>query len=182
MVTETDLQNETSIIQQSLAEPESFRPLYEKYYKKIFLFLFHRLGDKEQSADMTQQVFLKALGGLSKFQDRGFPFSAWLYRIAINECNGHFRKTKQIRIVTLEETTVIHLFEELTTDHTIETLHQKLPTILQQLKSEELQLIELRYFESRPFAEIASILNITETYTKVKTYRVLDKMKKLFLL
>ncbi len=180
MVIETEIQNEALVIRQSLTDPESFRPLYEKYYKKIFLFLFHRLGNKEQSADMAQQVFLKALGGLRKFQDRGFPFSAWLYRIAINECNDHFRKTKKIRVVTLEDAHVTKLFEEMTADQTVDNLHKKLPIILQQLRVEELQLIELRFFESRPFAEIASILGITETHAKVKTYRVLDKMRKLF--
>jgi len=180
VVTETERLSEALLIKKSLVDSESFRPLYEKYYKRIFLFIFHRIGHKEQSADIVQQVFLKALGGLSKFQDKGFPFSAWLYRIAINECNGHFRKTKQIRLVTLDEADVTHLFDEITVDQTVENLSQKLPAILQQLRQEELELIVLRYFESRPFAEIASILSITETHAKVKTYRILKKMKKLF--
>ncbi|NJM24973.1 MAG: sigma-70 family RNA polymerase sigma factor [Bacteroidia bacterium] len=57
----------------------------------------------------------------------------------------------------------------------------RLPFILEKLKPEELQLIELRYMESRPFKEVADILGISENYAKVRTYRVLDKMKKLFL-
>ena len=81
----------------------------------------------------------------------------------------------------LEESKVGHLFEELTSDNTQEELELKLPLILQKLNVDELQLIEFRFFEARPFKEIAEMLDITETYAKVKTYRTLEKMKKLFL-
>ena len=62
----------------------------------------------------------------------------------------------------------------------MEELKLKLPHILERLKEEELEVIELRFLEGRPFKEVAEILGITETYAKVKTYRILEKMKKLF--
>ena len=85
--------NEEEVLTLSRTDPEAFKSIYTKYFKKIFLFVLHRIGEKQISADITQQVFLKALMGLSKFQFKGLPFSAWLYRIAINECNDFFRKT-----------------------------------------------------------------------------------------
>ena len=173
--------DEEVILRRSQADPEVFRLMYEKYYKKLFLFILHRTGEKETTADLTQQVFLKALTGLGKFQFRGLPFSAWLYRIAINECNDFFRKTRRTRWVVLEETSVEAFYEELTAGNTNDELHKKLPAILQQLVPEHLQLIELRFFEGRSFKEVSEILGITESHAKVKTYRVLKKMKKLFL-
>ena len=173
--------DEEVILRRSQADPEAFRLMYEKYYKKLFLFILHRTSEKETTADLTQQVFLKALTGLGKFQFRGLPFSAWLYRIAINECNEFFRKTKRTRCVVLEETSEEAFYEELTAGNTRDELHKKLPAILQQLIPEHLQLIELRFFEGRSFREVSEILGITETHAKVKTYRVLKKMKKLFL-
>ena len=125
---------------------------------------------------------MKALMALGKFQFPGLPFSAWLYRIAINECNEYFRKTKRTRWVVVEESCEEAFYEELTAGNTRDELHKKLPTILQQLAPEHLQLIELRFFEGRSFKEVSNILGITETHAKVKTYRVLKKMKKLFLL
>jgi len=173
--------NEEAILIRSRTNPEAFKSIYTKYFKKIFLFVLHRVGEKQISADITQQVFLKALIGLSKFQFKGLPFSAWLYRIAINECNDFFRKVKKSRLVVLEDAKVEYLFEELTAENTQDELERKLPSILQQLSEEDLQLIEFRYFERKPFKEIAEILDITETHAKVKTYRTLEKMKKLFL-
>ena len=55
------IQEEESLIHQSQADPEAFRPLYEKYFKRIFLFVHHRVGDKDLTSDITSQVFLKAL-------------------------------------------------------------------------------------------------------------------------
>lgn len=176
-----DTKEEESVILKSQADPEAFRPLYEKYFKRIFLFVHHRIGEKALSADITSQVFLKALLNINKFTLRGLPFSAWLFRIAINECHDFFRKHKRYRLVTMEEEMVDHLFEELTSETRLDDLRQKLPSILQKLSENELQIIELRFFEQRPFKEVADILGITETYAKVRVYRTLDKMKKLFL-
>ena len=176
-----DTKEEESVILKSQADPEAFRPLYEKYFKRIFLFVHHRIGEKALSADITSQVFLKALLNINKFTLRGVPFSAWLFRIAVNECHDFFRKHKRYRLVTMEEEMVDHLFEELTSETRLDDLRQKLPAILQKLSENELQIIEMRFFEQRPFKEVADILGITETYAKVRVYRTLDKMKKLFL-
>jgi RNA polymerase sigma-70 factor (ECF subfamily) len=103
------LRDEELLIRNSQADPEAFRPLYEKYFKRIFLFVHHRVGDKAMTADLTSQVFLKALINIKKFSFRGLPFSAWLFRIALNECNDFFRKNKRYRLVTMEEGMVEHL-------------------------------------------------------------------------
>jgi RNA polymerase sigma-70 factor, ECF subfamily len=174
-------QDEKHLILRSQTDPEAFRPLYEKYFKRIFLFVLHRVGDKSLAADVTSQVFLKALVHIKRFKFRGLPFSSWLFRIALNECNDYFRKTSRYRIVRLEDAAVEHLYEELTHATREEDLRQQLPAILQKLSAEELQLIELRFFEQRPFREVAEIIGITETYAKVRVYRIVQKMKKLFL-
>jgi RNA polymerase sigma-70 factor (ECF subfamily) len=53
-----------------------------------------------------------------------------------------------------------------------------LMTVIKNLPEDDLQLIELRFFEKRQFKEIAEILNLTETNAKVKLYRILEKVKK----
>ncbi len=181
-ISEKDLDfDEERAIRQAQIDAQAFKPLYEKYFKKIFLFVLHRIGNKELTADITQQVFLKALTNLPKFQFRGLPFSAWLYRISLNECNDYYRKTKRARLVTLDEKAANYLYEELTYDYTLEELENRLPDLLHKLKDLELQLIQLRFFENRSFKEIGDIVEMTEVNAKVKTYRTLEKIKKLFL-
>jgi RNA polymerase sigma-70 factor (ECF subfamily) len=117
---------------------------------------------------------------LERYTFRGLPFSSWLYRIAVNECNDFFRKSKRERTVVIEDEHVGHLYDEMFGENMQEEIRLKLPFILEKLKPDELHVIELRFLEGRPFKEVAEILNITETYAKVRTYRILDKMKKLF--
>lgn len=178
--TEQQLLIEEEVIRESKKDPQAFRSIYEKYYKRIFLFVLHRVGDKEQCADITSQVFLKAMVSLNSYQSRGLPFSSWLYRIAVNECNNFFRKNKRERLVVLEDSHVAYLYDEMFGETLQEELKARLPYIFEKLKPDELQLIELRFLENRAFKEVAEILDITETYAKVRTYRILEKMKKLF--
>ncbi|HZY80580.1 MAG TPA: sigma-70 family RNA polymerase sigma factor [Cyclobacteriaceae bacterium] len=172
---------EEEAIRKSVKNPEAFKSLYEAYFKKIFLFVFHRVGDKETTADITQQVFLNALSNISRYQFRGLPFSSWLFRIAVNQCNDYFRKNKKMRMVVLEDPHIRGLYDDLTAEQSWDEWERKLPGVLEQLDDDDLQLIELRYFEQRPFKEVSEILGITESNTKVRTYRILERMKKIFL-
>lgn len=180
LVTDDQLLLEEEVIRKAQADPAAFRSLYEKYFKRIFLFVLHRVGEKELSADITSQVFLKALQKLPQYQFKGVPFSSWLFRIAVNECNDFFRKNKRQRMVVLEDEHAELMYEEMFGEEVLAELKVKLPLILEKLSEEELQFIELRFMEARPFKEMADILGISENYAKVKTYRVLEKMKKLF--
>jgi RNA polymerase sigma-70 factor, ECF subfamily len=175
------IENEQKLVEKAKQNSEAFRPLYEHYYKPIFLFVLGRMGDKELTADLTSQVFLKALQGIGKYTDQGLPFSAWLYRIAINEINMFFRKQKHERFVTLDAEMLINLHEELTSDLSAEHLQGRLTAMLQKLSETELHILELRFFERLSFKEIAEILTITEVNAKVRVYRTLDKLKKYFI-
>lgn len=172
---------EENWVREATLDPGAFRPLYEANFKKVYLFILHRVADKDVAGDLTQQVFLSALTHIGRYQFRGLPFSAWLFRIAVNQCNDFFRKSKRARTVVLEDTSVEALYTELTADQTMEEWEKQLPSVLEQLAADDLHVIELRFFEQRPFKEIGDILGITETYAKVRTYRILDRMKKLFL-
>src|SRR6185295_17215388 len=109
-------ESEEKIIRLSQKDPAAFKPLYEKYFRKILLFVLHRVNDKEIARDITQQVFFKVITKIGLFQFRGLPFSSWLYRIAVNECNDYFRKRNRVRWVKLEQENVGYLYEELTAD------------------------------------------------------------------
>src|SRR5690606_40648180 len=91
-------------------------PYTTLFRSNIFLFILHRVGDKPTTADLTSQVFFKALTNLSRYQFRGLPFSAWLYRIAVNECNELFRREKRVRYVVLEDGVAENLYEIFTSD------------------------------------------------------------------
>lgn len=87
---------ESEIIVLAQKDRKHFGILYDNYFDEIFRFVFKRLGGKEAIAgDLTQQTFIKAMANLEKYEDRGFPFSSWLYRIAQNEVAMFFRSQKK---------------------------------------------------------------------------------------
>ena len=154
-----------------------FRPLYDRYYEPIFRYIYQRTTDEALTADLCSQVFLKAMQRLEDYKFRGVPFSAWLYRIAANETAQHFRQTKRRRIISMEEINLQDVMEEL--DEPFDEEEKwKLLGLLDELKGKDLDLIEMRFFEQRPFKEIAEIIGITESNAKVRTYRILDRLKK----
>lgn len=175
--TEAELVTENDYVEAAKKNPAKFEVLYNKYYEPIFRFIFQRMDDKEMAYDITSQVFLKALTNLKKYQYRGVPFSSWLYRIALSEINQFFRDKKAERTVNVDTTDIKDMVDILEEDF-LEEYKPKLVNAIATLDEESLLLIEMRFFEKRAFKEIAEILNITENNAKVKTYRVLDKLKK----
>lgn len=172
-----DIALEIQQITAAKENPQQFNVLYEKYFKSIYLFIYRRTADEALTADLTSQVFLKALINIKKFHFKGLPFSSWLYRIAFNEMNMYFRKHAANRIVNIEQSGIIQIAEEAEVQDQTEAL-KKMTMVLKRLNSDEIQLIELRFFEKRSFAEVGQITGITENNAKVRVYRIIDKLKK----
>ncbi|MCI5058854.1 MAG: sigma-70 family RNA polymerase sigma factor [Flavobacteriales bacterium] len=174
-----ELERERKFINAAKKDPKHFEFLYNKYYEQIFHFIYQRMDDKEGAFDCASQVFLKALTNLHKYEFRGLPFSSWLYRIAYSEINQFFKDRKAERTVNIDSTNLKEMVNELSQDSdNKDEKMEHLVASLRGLAEDDLNLIEMRYFEKRSFKEIGEILSITENNAKVKTYRVLEKMKK----
>lgn len=176
-VSEEAMLEEWLEIQAAQRDPALFRPLYNRYYEPIFRFIYQRTADEMLTADLCSQVFLKALQRLQAYAFKGVPFSAWLYRIAMNETAQHFRRSQRSRTVSVEEGNLLNMIDELDEPND-RPGPQELMRALDGLKEDDLQLVEMRFFEQRPFKEIADILGITESNAKVRTYRILERLKK----
>ena len=149
-VTKEAMLAEWNVIQEAQSNRAHFRPLYNKYYEVIFRFIFQRVGAQATSADICSQVFLKAMQRLDKYQFKGVPFSAWLYRIASNEVAQYFRDQKKNRTVCTDDVHLHDIIDEVN-EQPNEQLTQNLLTCLDELKLSDLQLIELRFFEKKAF-------------------------------
>lgn len=179
MLSEDEIRNEYSILERSRKDARAFGELYEKYFDRIFNFIYRQLDDEDLTADLCSQTFINALNNVHRFEFRGVPVSAWLYRIAANEVNKHYRKQKSTRVFSIEEFRVKELVE-MGTDGYDEDLIQRLIGYLKQLPTDMLEVLELRFFEDKDFKEIAYILSITESGAKMRTYRALDRLRKNF--
>jgi RNA polymerase sigma-70 factor (ECF subfamily) len=178
--TSDKLQQELDWITSAKQDPECFGPLYKKYHEQIFRYIYQRMDDQELAFDVTSQVFIKAMNNLHKYEYRGVPFSSWLYRIAKSELYQAFRDRKARKTVNVESMHLFEMIEDFEEDDSSEN-KKRLLKCLTLLKANDLQLIELRYFERRSYREIGDILEITENNAKVKAFRALERLKKLFM-
>lgn len=178
-MSDDEIKEEYLILEKARKDPRAFGLLYEKHFDKIFNFIYRQTDDEDLTADLCSQTFLLALNNLEKYEFRGVPFSAWLYRIASNEVNKHYRKEKQTKVFSIEEGKVRELFGQ-ANEEWDEELIQRLLQYLKDLPTEMLEVLELRFFEDKDFKEIAFILNITESGAKMRTYRALDRLRKSF--
>lgn len=175
------------LIEQAKRDPEAFGRLFDIYHPQILRYCIHRTGDVEYGRDLAAQTFLKALMKLWQFRWHGIPFSAWLYRIATNEINDHFRSKRMLSLDHLLDTQGFEVTDE--RDFRQELIeaqieleqHEQFLALLQELKTLSLkyqEVISLRFFEDKSIAEIATILGKREGTIKSLLSRGLAYLRK----
>ncbi|MBS1977956.1 MAG: sigma-70 family RNA polymerase sigma factor [Bacteroidetes bacterium] len=182
-MTESEISKENEIIERCRSDSRAFGELYEKYFDRIYHYLLRQTDDEDMAGDLCSQTFVNALNNLNRYEFRGLPFSAWLYKIAANEVNKYYRRKKTKKVFSIEEDTIRRLVDrgaQHQGDEEKEDLISRLVTYLKDLPTDMLQVLELRYFEDKDFREIAFILDITESGAKMRTYRALDKLRRQF--
>jgi len=76
--------DERLLIEAAQKDPRRFGELYEANFERVYSYVARRVGDRATAEDVTADVFHQALANLPRFEWRGVPFCAWLYRIAAN--------------------------------------------------------------------------------------------------
>ncbi len=158
---------------------KEFAQLYERFYEPVLQFIYRRMDGVEEAYDIAAQVFVKVYLNINKYTYKGLPFAAWLYRIALNEVTQHYRKLSRSRTVTLSNKAMKSIAEE--SGSAEAELSACMAEAMQHLEEQDVQLIELRFFEGLPFAEVAEVLGITENNAKVRTYRMLERLKEVYI-
>ena len=76
--------DERLLIEEAQKDPARFAELYENNFERVYAYVVRRVGDRAETEDLTSEVFHHALANLHRFEWRGIPFAAWLFRIAAN--------------------------------------------------------------------------------------------------
>lgn len=159
----------------------SYGQLIRRWERKIFSFICRYIGDREDARDLTQDTFTKAYRNLGSLSDRR-RFSAWLYRIALNECRMRFRRQKNIRAVALEESGQEERAVDASTPESrlaAKEEVQLLREVFQDLPEEQRVVILMKEFQGLKFQEISEILDVPLSTAKSRMYLGLKTLKRL---
>jgi RNA polymerase sigma-70 factor (ECF subfamily) len=171
--------DEESLVRRAQArDADAFAQLYEAHFEKVYRYVAMRLGNEMEAEDVTQEVFLKALGSISSFRWKGVPFLAWLYRIARNQVIDHYRekpKTPPVSITGLqvpEEGNPVEMAEE-------KNEFERIVKAAGKLTDAQREVIALRFVSDLSIAETARVMGRSEGAVKALQHSALTALRKI---
>ncbi len=159
---------------------EAFAALHDSYAKAIYRFLFARLNHQMDAEDLTGEVFLRAWNSLSSYRQRGFPFSAYLFRIARNLLADHYRRLDRERLFVDQDARALSKRGSLDDQIMSKQEHQELYEILSKIKDDYRDVLILRFISGLTPDEIAIVMRRSPGAVRVLQHRALAALRKQF--
>ena len=128
-------------------------------------------GDNDLAADLSQDVFINVWNALPNFRSES-SHKTWIYRIAVNTCLQHIRKSKNRIRVPIEHAGVI------TETGNNDEQTNELMKAIGQLENID-RLIIMMVLDELEYEEIARVMGISENNLRVKIHRIKQKLKTL---
>ncbi len=159
-------------------DADAVAALYQRHSPAIFRYFSFRVNDQATAEDLTGEVFLKVVEALPRYVDRGFPFAAWLFRIAHDRVVDYHRRATLRQAETLgdylpddtadTEAAALRLTED-------RELHQ----LIRHLTDEQQVVLQLRYVEGYGLEDVALIMRKNVGSVKALQHRALRHLARL---
>jgi RNA polymerase sigma-70 factor (ECF subfamily) len=171
--------DEAALVLRAKAEPEAFGILYERYVERVYAYIYHRVGNVQDTEDLTARTFYRALDKLDSYEDRGLPFSAWLFRIAHNLVANWHRDRGRRRFLSLDRLWS-HSREGDTPDAQVEQAEtqEALWDAINRLPAERRDLLLYKFSSRLSNLEIGQMMNKSEGAIKSLYFRTLAALRK----
>ncbi len=163
---------ERLLVEAAQKDPSRFGELYENNFERVYAFIARRVRDRDVVEDLTSDVFHKALTNLGRFEWRGVPFAAWLFRIAANVIADRSSRAAK-------ELSSIDDPAEPTSDAGPEEIENRaqLFRLVDRLPADQRRAIVMRFAEQKSIREIAHELERTEGAVKQLQFRGLQTLR-----
>ncbi|MEM7434066.1 MAG: sigma-70 family RNA polymerase sigma factor [Myxococcota bacterium] len=155
----------------------AFRLLFERYAPILLRLTRRHLRSDELAEEIVQQTFFRLHGARNDFR-RGSKLRPWVMTIAMNLVREHWRRKKRRKMTTLEvETQAAPEAEFMPIE--IRQRSALLHEALAQLPISQKEVVELHWFQEKPYAEVAEIIGTTEGAVRVRAHRAYATLKQL---
>ncbi|MGH7667339.1 MAG: RNA polymerase sigma factor [Candidatus Dormibacteria bacterium] len=169
-----DLEEERRLLEAAKQNPADFAKLYDRYVDQIHAFAYHQTGSWERAQDVTATTFMRAYAEIGRFEWRGVPYSAWLYRVASNLVMREHRRQGWI---TLPDNLVDSA--EGPEDAAIRSEQvRRIQAAVRQLSPDQRQAITLRFGTGLRNAEVGRVMRKSEGAVKLLVFRGLRSLER----
>jgi RNA polymerase sigma-70 factor (ECF subfamily) len=154
---------------------DSYGKIYGIFYKRIYRYCHFNTQNRELSQDICQETFIKAWRAIPSFSiKKGGSLQAFFFRIARNLIIDNARKKKTASLENYEN---LASKEDLAENLDRKDENKKLKEAMAKLTEADKQIIILHYFEEMSGSEIAKVVGIREGALRVRTHRIIKKLK-----
>ena len=162
--------DERLLVQAAQNDPSQFVALYEIHFGRVYAFIVRRVRDRDESEDLTSEVFHRALANLPRFEWRGAPFGAWLIRIAANAVADRWKRKEKDQNVPASGNPAEISVEE-------DAHRARLFRLVDTLPTDQGRVIAMRFAEEKSVREIARELGRSEGAVKQLQFRGLQGLR-----
>ncbi len=174
-----DRKREQSLIQSAQrGDAQAFAELYRAHVDQIYRYIQYRVDNTTIAEDLTADVFVRALEGLSGYEDRSNPWLAWLYRIAHARVVDHYRRVQ--RTGEHEDLEDLELGTEDDLDSSLMSTYESsaVQLALGTLTDDQQQVIMLRFVEGYSLEKTAELMDKTTGAIKALQHRALQSLSR----
>lgn len=171
-----DMSDDAADVQRVLAgDVEAYAALVDRYYDRCARFAIRMLGNRDDAEDALQATFLRAYKALAKYQERD-KFSAWLYRILVNQCRSlAARRSHRERVFVREEALLLNAPDKPTVwsgedEEFVQRVLNELDPLLR-------EAFLLKYVEELSYEEMAALTGVGISALKMRVKRACDRLR-----
>jgi len=174
MLSAKQLEAERRLVESSQRQPQRFAHLYDRYFDRIYAFALTKAGNRAAAEDITADTFRQAFENLSRFQWRGVPFSAWLFRIAANAATDYYQRVSREQALPDDVSASDASWESRLVE--VETRAQ-LFQLVRRLPKDQRRVIEMRFGEELSINEVAQAMGRSEGAVKALQHRAMETLR-----
>ncbi len=156
----------------------AFSQLYEIYFDRVYRYIYFKIKKQNESEDLTQEVFIKAMNAIGSYKIGEIPFSAWLFRIAHNQIIDYIRKSSRVQVSSLNEATTSLITDDPVSNAEKNIQLEELMRAIETLPPAQQEVITLRFIVGLGIAEIAQLLGKSTGTIKALQFTATESLKK----
>jgi len=149
--------------------------LFERYHRRLFGYYYQLSQEAELSEDLVQNTFYRMLQYAHTYKGDG-EFITWMFHLARNIWADHYQKHQRFPTEDVKEEAPSLIDEETEPEDKLTQLRQA----IQHLKPERKEALLLSRYQGLRYQEIAQILNCSEANVKVRVFRAIQDLRKIF--
>jgi len=163
--------DEDWLVEAARSDREAFGQLYDRYFDDVYHYIARRVGDEQTAEDLAGAVWERALVAIERYEIRGVPFSAWLYRIAGNLVANHHRKRRLRQVVAFGRQ-----HDEARRESRADERAMVREAMLK-LSEADQEVLGLCYFAGMTPPEIADVLGCTPSAVHKRLHRARERLR-----